>query len=651
MENRIRYAKPFTIFTFLFSFSLFSGICFAQNGEKSGPRYTPAQILRVAAFQPDVEVDTPGSAEEIEKCVVQEQPGTLILKDDTGKTLRVFMSRGGATVNHMGYFRNGIEVYRQFNEKGTRPNEFRWMNNAGTRWGIDEDEDRIIDRWKMISAEEVSQEVISAFVKKDAKIFTRLAPTTEELGVLGLDAQTQSRVQQKTRMMQQGFEKTSAALELTPSTKWVQFSGTVPGLVPSSKDGNSADVLAYENAMVLVRDEKDNSMKQIVLGTIVKIGENNWRLIGLPRLDDPESEMIATDFTFYPPGDVAAMMLNHGPQNTGPAPSEDVMELILHVQKLQSALHETPPEKRAALHEEILTATLKIASSYTTVDEIDIWIRQAANNVDGGVRANEYPDGPRKLEILFTKVKDELQLPHTAAYVKYVQIMSDYYQQLNEKKDPMRVNAAWTETLENFVGEFEKTEGAARAMLELGGYYEMVSQQNEALKWYRKIATDFPGESVIAKKAAGAVRRIESVGKAVPFSAKATNGASIDLAQLKGKIVVLYFWDSWSDSAFGLSRDLKTIADKNKNIQFIGINVDDSTENMKAHLAANPVPFPQIHEPGDMDRPGGIESPSALYWGLQIPPMMILYDAEGKVVEQNITTANKLLSAIEELEK
>ena len=56
------------------------------------------------------------------------------------------------------YYRHGLEVYRDidsnFNQK---PDQYRWMNWGGTRWGLDPNEDGRIDEWKMISAPEAAQ--------------------------------------------------------------------------------------------------------------------------------------------------------------------------------------------------------------------------------------------------------------------------------------------------------------------------------------------------------------------------------------------------------------------------------------------------------------------------------------------------------------
>jgi adenylyl-sulfate kinase len=52
------------------------------------------------------------------------------------------------------------DVYREIDSNGKQRQKIdqcRWFNLGGTRWGIDLDEDKKIDQWKIISAEEVSR--------------------------------------------------------------------------------------------------------------------------------------------------------------------------------------------------------------------------------------------------------------------------------------------------------------------------------------------------------------------------------------------------------------------------------------------------------------------------------------------------------------
>lgn len=603
------------------------------------PPVTAAMLLEREPLIKGIDYDIPATADEIAGCTFSSTSEGYTVKDGSGKTLRTFFSRPGGGIQ-AGYYKNGVEVFRQFNDPrdAKKPNEFRWFNNAGSRHGTGNPG---AIQWQMISAEELSAEVVSALATKNAAQFMSLVPKAEEIQTLGLSKDLDAKVKQKVAQMQPGFAEAVTKIALSPNAVWIQFSGGKPGAVPSEKGGNSQDIVAYENAVVLVQDgEGENSVKQIQLGTLVKLGDNNWRLIGTPQLDVPGASHSFADYTFFspglfgdtPPGNMAAQG----------APSSDVLKMLEEIDKKQAAIRSVPVDQRAALYEDILKLMLQCAMKQSSHEQAEYWVRQAADIVEGGAIANEYPNAPKRLGELFTSVKEQFPTLEAAAYVKFRQIMADYYLQLHSKTDPSEVNVNRVKSLKEFITEFEGTEGAARAMSELASYYEMVQDTNEALQWYQQVETAAPN-LIQGKRATGAIRRLTSIGKVVPFTAKASNGAAFNLAQLKGNIVVLYFWSSWSEPE---SSGLKSIASQNKNLRVIGVNLDTRAEDMAKYLEKNPMPFPQIHETA----PDG-ESVPALYWGVQIPPMIILIDAEGKVVAQDLATAGMLARALEELKK
>ena len=66
------------------------------------------------------------------------------------------------------YFRDGVEVYREIDSTYSgKPDQFRWLNTGGMKWGIADPSDGKIKTWKAISPEEVSQEIVAALVKQD----------------------------------------------------------------------------------------------------------------------------------------------------------------------------------------------------------------------------------------------------------------------------------------------------------------------------------------------------------------------------------------------------------------------------------------------------------------------------------------------------
>jgi len=108
--------------------------------------------------------------------------------NSAGQLLRRFLDTNGDNkIDQWCYYKNGIEVYRDIdsNQNG-KADQYRWLGTGGTRWGLDDNEDGRIDRWKVISAEEVSAEVVAALRTADEKRFQRLLLGSEELKALGL---------------------------------------------------------------------------------------------------------------------------------------------------------------------------------------------------------------------------------------------------------------------------------------------------------------------------------------------------------------------------------------------------------------------------------------------------------------------------------
>ena len=95
---------------------------------------------------------------------------------------------GDNVVDQWQYYNQGIEVYRDLDSNNNnKVDQSRWLNTAGTRWGLDTNEDGQIDSWKMISAEEAGRLAVEAMIAGDVKTLETLLISPGDIKTLGIE--------------------------------------------------------------------------------------------------------------------------------------------------------------------------------------------------------------------------------------------------------------------------------------------------------------------------------------------------------------------------------------------------------------------------------------------------------------------------------
>lgn len=633
---------------FLFGIIISAGSFFAflpgAVGQTSPPAATgisPESILRYVPIQPGVEIDTPDAAQ----CKVELVAGNkgYVLKGPDNAVLRVFVDvKGMKTVDQRSYYKGGFEVYREIDTDANKVmDQFRWFHQGGSRWGIDEDEDGVIDRWQQISPEEVASEIVAALASGDEKRFLRVVPSKEELAALGF-AQN-STVAEQIAELSKNFRASANALKLQQGARWFMSQNSKAGIVPNGAAGNAKDIEVYENVIASL-SEGENS-RQISIGTLVRIGENNWRAVSLPKAYD-EAEI---RFTFFPPAGDAGQ--------GAPAGIDPRMEkFIADAKKIQDELF--LPNTADARRRLLIPALADIFDNIIRLEKDPknkgIWIQQAADNILDGMSLQGKmlfeKDGFQRLET-FRAAARSLNDVELAAYLRYRIIMTELFtasraENIDDETAP-DIHSKWLKDMEEFVKDDEKTLAGAEGAIQLASTYEVFRRKQDALDLYTGIERNFP-QSVFGKKANGAIRRIESPGKLVPFTGAdgtpgAKSDAKVNLADYKNSITVLYFWGSWIDPAdFNLAA--VDAAFGKSGVKFIGVNLDVNKVDMDGFLRRYKLPGQQIYEPGSFD------GPPAIYWGVTMsPPMFIILGKDGRVLEQGILSVNALSKKLEEL--
>ena len=176
------------------------------------------EALKLKPIQAQIDYDQPEepAAEKCTLAAIKSPPlSGWEVRDSDGNLLRRFLDTNSDNkVDQWCYYKDGVEVYRDidgnFNRKA---DEYRWLGTAGIRWALDANEDGRVDSWKVISPEELSEELIAALSTRDAERFRRLLLSEEELRGLQLGEQQSTELGKKIADATAGIEELARSQE------------------------------------------------------------------------------------------------------------------------------------------------------------------------------------------------------------------------------------------------------------------------------------------------------------------------------------------------------------------------------------------------------------------------------------------------------
>lgn len=590
--------------------------------------------------QRDVEVETPKPA-EYAKCTVKPEKlgkgSAWLVTGANGQVLRRFVdTNNDDTVDQWRYYNNGIEVYREidsnFNEK---PDQFRWLNTGGSRWGIDSNEDKNIDSWKVLSAEEASRVAINALLANDADMLRLVLVTAEDLTLLKIEDSVQKQmlanVSSPAAKLRDVLSKTKS---LTPKSRWMRFdaASAMPSMIPADDGKATGDLILYENAMAIIETEAAPPRNSLLvqIGEIVKIGDV-WKLTQIPQPIEGNQVQLSAGVLMQPPqsgtGEVPAAA------NPGANADPRVAALVKQLQELdgKAPTADASPAAfvkfntdRAALLKQLISATAKDPKDQEN------WIRQLIDGLTSAVQTGAYEGGLDQLKLLETQLKPQLKAGSPlVSYIGYRRMLAEYSVAVQTAKTSAaqaKAQEEWIKDLQGFVEAYPKAEDAPDAMIQLATGLEFAGKAGEARKWFKQLADDHP-KTTAGRKAAGAMTRLDVKGKPLPLVFAGLDGVKVDIRNYRDKAVLVVFWATWCKPCFEDLPKLKALYQqyRTQGFEVIGVNLDNTTNGVKGYMQQNGMTWPQIHEAG------GLESPPSLAFGVISLPTMFLVDKKGLV--------------------
>ena len=598
----------------------------------------PPSAKLALSFKPsqqDVEIDTP-TGNEVDECKVKvERKGKRsgwVVYGPQGQVLRRFMDTDGDNVvDQWQYFHQGLEVYRDIdNNNNNKVDQCRWLNTGGTRWGLDTNEDGRIDEWKILSAEEAARIAVTAMIDGDATRLQSVLITQNELQRLGVQQNLADAILKLVANPAETMQQIrSRSKLLTPQTQWMRFDSANPGLIPADEEKAKDDLVVYENAMGIVEAGERAGLVQI--GEMVRIGDV-WKLTQVPEPIEGDSAQVAAGGVLMQPASVIP---------GGGAPidgyNERTRELLVKLQEIDSKAP-APNDGAKAVAEynrrraDVLDQLVEAADS---PQEREQWQRQLVDGLAAAVQTGQFEEGLQRLQKINAGLQQQKASDELMAYVGYRTLLSRYAMDLQSaitnEDQRADVQKWWLEQLQTFAKRFPQAEETAEAMLQLAVSNEFAGDIDAAKQWYERTANQHP-KTDPGQRSAGALRRLNLEGQRLDLSGPGLTGGTVDIANYRGKPVLVIFWSTWAKLA---EEDLPQIQSlyqqyHQRGFEVVGVNLDATAAPVGPFVQSNRMVWPQIFEPG------GLESRLAKNYGIISLPTMFLVNKSGEVVSRNI---------------
>ncbi len=575
-----------------------------------------------------IEIDRP-TADEIANCRIDVEQhddySAWVVFSPSGLPLRRYVdSDGDDLVDQWRYYQHGLEVYRDIDtNQNHKPDQFRWLNSAGTRWAIDANEDRKVDRWRILSAEEATRVVVDALVANDIGLLQTVLITAADCETLQLTDELTTQVLESVANPQQ---KVTEALRnsqvIRDDTSWMRFdcSMLVPSLIPADAGKSDIDLFVYENTLAIVETGSEANFVQI--GELIRVGEV-WKLTSIPRPLDTEAMQES------PIGIVFNQFNQSGMQDETLDPA--VAALLEQLRDLDT--NAPGAGAQADAYARYNTSRVQIleqlAAAVKTQEDRETWYRQIIDGVAAGVQSNAYPNGLQKLQQIEQQLRTNSPQSELIAYVIYLRMMSDFSLRLQQAPAEQRgqVQQQWLESLQQYAATYPRSEMAPESMLQLGMAHELTGQVAPAREWYQKLLSDYP-QAPASAKAQGALRRLGLEGNNLQLAGSLMSGGTLDISQLRGKVVLVIFWATWSQPHIEDLPQLQELyrTQHANGFEIVGVNLDTAGAPIQQFVQQHRIQWPQIREEGALD------SPPAQQFGIIALPTMFLVDRTGKVV-------------------